>query len=133
MGFSRPLSGRRAKRTDFALGEPGSGSTPSRGLKGGGFKGAFLPAASLFEAGRLTQLAEASRIFGPVILSCGEPRLGGQKFQNYDETILQKRSKFLLAASAALGDGVLVPMGFEYGLERRLARPSGRSWFELAG
>ena len=102
------------------------------GLKGGGFKGAFLPAANLFEAGRLTQLAEASRIFGQIVLSCGEARLGAQRSQNDDETTVQKRSKFLLSASAALGDGVLVPMGFEYGLESRLARSSARSWFELA-
>ena len=102
------------------------------GLEGEGFKGAFLPAARLCEGGRLTELAEASRIFGPILLSCDEARLGAQKFQNYDETTLQKRSKFLLSASAALGDGVLVPMGFEYGLESRLARRSASGWFELA-
>jgi starch synthase (maltosyl-transferring) len=103
-------------------------------LEGAGFAGAFLPAANLFEAGWLARLAEASRVFGEIILSSDEPLLGGRKFQNYDETALQKRSKFLLWASAALGDGILVPMGFEYGLDSRLARPVGaaKSWFELA-
>ncbi len=91
-----------------------------------------MPAADLLEAGRLTQLAAASRIFGPIMLSCDEQRVGTQNFQNLDETALQKRSKFLLWASAALGDGILVPMGFEYGLESRLARSSARRWFELA-
>jgi starch synthase (maltosyl-transferring) len=103
-------------------------------LEGAGFAGAFLPAANLFEAGWLARLAEASRVFGEIILSSDEPLLGRRKFQNYDETALQKRSKFLLWASAALGDGILVPMGFEYGLDSRLARPVGaaKSWFELA-
>jgi starch synthase (maltosyl-transferring) len=93
-----------------------------------------LTAANLFEAGWLARLAEASRIFGEIILSSDEPLLGRRKFQNYDETAFQKRSKFLLWASAALGDGILVPMGFEYGLDSRLARPVGaaKSWFELA-
>lgn len=103
-------------------------------LEGAGFAGAFLPAANLFEAGWLARLAEVSRVFGEIILSSDEPLLGRRKFQNYDETALQKRSKFLLWASAALGDGILVPMGFEYGLDSRLAHPVGaaKSWFELA-
>ena len=93
-----------------------------------------MPAANLFEAGRLARLAEASRVFGEIILSSDEPLLGRRKFQNYDETALQKRSKFLLWASAALGDGILVPMGFEYGLDSRVTSPFGtaRGWFELA-
>ena len=99
---------------------------------GAGFSGAFLPAAEVFEAGRLARLAETSRAFGVIILSLDEPLLGRRKVENYDETSLEKRSKFLLLASAALGDGILVPMGFEYGLDSRLARPSARSWFELA-
>jgi starch synthase (maltosyl-transferring) len=103
-------------------------------FEGAGFTGAFLLAANLFEAGRPARLIEASRVFGEIILSSGEPLLGRQKIQNYDEATLQKRSKFLLWVSAALGDGILVPMGFEYGLDSRLARPLGgaRSWFELA-
>lgn len=103
-------------------------------LDGGHFAGAFFPAANLFEGGRLARLAEASRVFGEIIISSDEPRLRGRKFQDCDEATLRKRSKFLLWASAALGDGILVPMGFEYGLDGRLARPLGaaKSWFELA-
>jgi starch synthase (maltosyl-transferring) len=101
-------------------------------LADAGFAGAFLPAANLFEAGRLARFAEASRVFGEIILSLDEPLLGRRKFQDSDQAALQKRSKFLLWASAALGDGILVPMGFEHGLDSRLARPVGtaKSWFE---
>ena len=93
-----------------------------------------MPAANLFEAGRLARFAEASRVFGEIIISSDEPLLGWREFQDYDRAALQKRSKFLLWASAALGDGILVPMGFEYGLDGRLARPvdDAKSWFELA-
>jgi len=103
-------------------------------IEGVGFAGAFLPAANLFEAGRLARFAEASRVFGEIIISSDEPLLGWREFQDYDRAALQKRSKFLLWASAALGDGILVPMGFEYGLDGRLARPvdDAKSWFELA-
>ena len=98
------------------------------------FAGIFLPAANLFETGRLRRIAEASKIFGEVIFSLDEPSLERRGLQHYDDATLQKRSKFLLWASAALGDGILVPMGFEYGLDGRLAHPIGaaKSWFELA-
>ena len=103
-------------------------------LEDAGFTGALLPAADLFEAGRLTRLAEASGVFGEVILSLDEPPVGTRIAQNSDQTPLQKRSKFLLWASAALGDGILVPMGFEYGLDSRFVRQvaAARSWFEFA-
>jgi starch synthase (maltosyl-transferring) len=99
-----------------------------------GFAGAFLSVANLFEAGRLARVVEASRVFPEIILWPHEPLLERRAFQHYDSAALQKRSKFLLWASAALGDGILVPMGFEYGLESRLAHPVGaaKSWFELA-
>jgi starch synthase (maltosyl-transferring) len=105
-----------------------------REFEGLAFAGAFLPAADLLEAGPLARLAEASRVFGEIIISPDEPLLGRQKFQNYDEAVPQNRSKFLLWVSAALGDGILVPMGFEYGLASRLARSIGaaKSWLELA-
>ncbi|HEY1886838.1 MAG TPA: alpha-1,4-glucan--maltose-1-phosphate maltosyltransferase [Roseiarcus sp.] len=47
---------------------------------------------------------------------------------------MEKRSKFLLWAAAGLGDGILVPMGFEYGLVGRLASSllTRKSWFDLA-
>jgi starch synthase (maltosyl-transferring) len=98
------------------------------------FAGVFLPVANLFETGRLGRIAEASEISGEVIFSLHEPSLERRSLQRYDDATLQKRSKFLLWASAALGDGILVPMGFEYGLDGRLAHPIGaaKSWFELA-
>ena len=98
------------------------------------FAGIFLTAADLFETGRLGRITEASKIFGEVILSLHEPSLERRGLQRYDDATLQKRSKSLLWASAALGDGILVPMGFEYGLDARLAHPIGaaKSWFELA-
>jgi starch synthase (maltosyl-transferring) len=101
---------------------------------GSAFAGAFLPAGDLFEAG-LARLAEASRVFREMIVSSEEPLSGTRKFQDLDQSALQKRSKLLVWASAALGNGILVPMGFEYGLDSRLlARSDGaaRSWFELA-
>ena len=102
--------------------------------KSADFAGVFLPAANLFETGRLGRIAEASSIFGEVIFSLDEPSLERRSLQRYDDATLHKRSKFLLWASAALGDGILVPMGFEYGLDGRLAHPIGaaKSWFELA-
>ena len=45
----------------------------------------------------------------------------GENFNIATRRLVEKRSKFLLWASAALGDGILVPMGFEYGLDGRLA------------
>ena len=80
------------------------------------FAGAFLPAISLFETRTLARVAEASRFFGEMIFSADEPLAGRRKFQDRDQAVIEKRSKFLLWASAALGDGILVPMGFEYGL-----------------
>jgi starch synthase (maltosyl-transferring) len=102
--------------------------------QGSTFAGAFLPAAIFFEAEGLARLAEASRIFREMILSVDVPPLGRRKFQDRDQAGPQKRSKLLLWASAALGDGILVPMGFEYGLDSRLARPvaAARSWSDLA-
>ena len=103
-------------------------------LAGAGFAGAFLPATNLFETGLLAQFAEISRVFGEIIISLDEPLRGKRKFQDCDQSTDQRGSKFLLWASAALGDGILVPMGFEYGLDSRLAHPLGtaKSWFELA-
>jgi starch synthase (maltosyl-transferring) len=93
-----------------------------------GFAGVFLPAANVFEAGQLTQVAEASRAVGEIILSSQVPLRPSREFPDQDQAILQKRSKFLLWASAVLGNGILVPMGFEYGLEGGAVN----SWFELA-
>ena len=70
------------------------------------FAGAFLPTVSLFEAGTLAHLIEASRIFGKVILSAAEPFVSRAKFQHSDDATVEKRSRFLLWASAALGDGI---------------------------
>jgi starch synthase (maltosyl-transferring) len=99
-----------------------------------GFAGVFLATANVFEARRLGRGVERSRVFGEIILSSQVPLRESRDFPDHDQAALQKRSKFLLWASAALGDGILVPMGFEYGLETRLAHPLGaaRSWFELA-
>ena len=101
---------------------------------GRAFAGAFLPTVSLFEAGTLAHLIEASRIFGKVILSAAEPFVSRAKFQHSDDATVEKRSRFLLWASAALGDGILVPMGFEYGLATSLDRSliTTKNWFELA-
>jgi starch synthase (maltosyl-transferring) len=103
-------------------------------LAGVGFAGVFLPTGDLFEAGRLARLAEFSRIFTEIIISLDEPLSGRRRCQDSDQATVQKRSKFLLWASAALGDGILVPMGFEYGLDTRIARPvdAAKNWFELA-
>jgi starch synthase (maltosyl-transferring) len=99
-----------------------------------GFAGVFLPAASLSEARGFVRLAEASGVCGEIILSSEEPLLERREFQAYDQAALQKLSKFLLWIAAALGDGILVPMGFEYGLDSRFAHPvsAKKSWFELA-
>lgn len=101
---------------------------------GRAFAGAFLPTVSLFEAGTLAHLIEASRIFGKVILSAAEPFVSRAKFQHSDDATVEKRSRFLLWASAALGDGILVPMGFEYGLATSLDRSliTTKNWSELA-
>ena len=103
-------------------------------LAGAGFAGAFLPVTNLFETGLLARFAEISRVFGEIIISLDEPIRGKRKFPGCDQATVQRGSKFLLWASAALGDGILVPMGFEYGLDGCLARPLGtvKSWFELA-
>jgi starch synthase (maltosyl-transferring) len=97
-----------------------------------GFAGVFLPVANLIEGGRCAQALQASRVFGEIILSPQAPLR--QEFPDQDKAVLQKRSKSLLWASAALGDGILVSMGFEYGLDGRLAHPVGaaKSWSELA-
>jgi hypothetical protein len=71
-----------------------------------------LPASSLFETRGIAKLAEASRVFGEIILSPAEPPWSRQKVQEFDQAALEKRSKFLLWASAALADGFLVQMGF---------------------
>ena len=96
-----------------------------------GFAGVFLPASNLFEPGRPARVAGASRVFGEIVFSPAVERL---TVQGDDPTALQKRSKFLMWASAALGDGILVPMGFEYGLEERIAHPVGaaKRWSEFA-
>jgi starch synthase (maltosyl-transferring) len=103
-------------------------------LASAGFAGAFLAATNLFDGWRLARFAEASRVFGEIVISLDGPPPGGPKIQDHNQVTVQKRSKFLLWASAALGDGILVPMGFEYGIEGRLARPVGaaKSWCELA-
>ena len=103
-------------------------------LAGAGFAGVFLPPTNLFEKGLLARFAEISRVFGEIIISLDEPLRGKRKFHGCDQATVQRGSKFLLWASAALGDGILVPMGFEYGLDNRLAHPVGavKSWFELA-
>jgi starch synthase (maltosyl-transferring) len=99
-----------------------------------GFAGVFLPAANLLEAGQLARVAEASWVFGEIIFSSQAPLRASREFQDHDPAAVQKRSKFLLWVSAAIGDGILVRMGFEYGLDGRLARPVGaaKGWFELA-
>jgi starch synthase (maltosyl-transferring) len=104
------------------------------GFEGRAFAGAFLTAGDLLEAGTLGRLAEASRVFGEIIISPDDRLPGGRKLQHCDQADLQKRSKFLLWASATLGDGILVPMGFEYGLASRLTRSvgAGKSWFSRA-
>jgi starch synthase (maltosyl-transferring) len=98
------------------------------------FAGAFLPANSLFETGGIGRLADASRFFGEMVLSAEEPLSGRQRFQNRDPAAVEKRSKFLLWAAAGLGDGILVPMGFEYGLVGSLASSpnAAKSWSEVA-
>jgi starch synthase (maltosyl-transferring) len=102
-------------------------------FEGGVFAGAFLPAGNFLEAGQLARLTKASRLFGEIIMSLDEAPLGRRKLQDCDQAALQKRSKFLLWTAASLGDGILVPMGFEYGLGGP-ARSVGaaKSWFELA-
>ena len=76
-----------------------------------GFAGAFLPVANVFEAPRLARIIEASRAYGEIVFSSHEPRLESRKFQHYDQAAREKRSKFLLWSAAALGDGIVVPIG----------------------
>jgi starch synthase (maltosyl-transferring) len=99
------------------------------------FAGAFLPAINLFETGGLTRVAGVSRFFSEMIFAADDPRQGGRKFQDCDNAFLEKRSKFLLWASAALGEGILIPMGYEYGLACSVSRSlyTAKSWFDLAG
>jgi starch synthase (maltosyl-transferring) len=99
------------------------------------FAGAFLPAINLFETGSLARVAEASRFFAEMIFATDEPPQGRRKFQDRDQAVIEKRSKFLLWASAALGDGILIPMGFEYGLVGSVGHSlyTAKSWFDLAG
>src|SRR6202034_451099 len=97
------------------------------------FAGAFLPAINLFETGGLARVAEASRFFAEMIFAADESPQGRRKFQDCDQAVIEKRSKFLLWASAALGDGILIPMGFEYGLVGSHSLYTAKSWFDLAG
>ena len=67
------------------------------------FAGAFLPAISLFETGSLARVAEASRFFGEMIFPADEPLAGRRKFQDCDQAVIEKRSKFLLWAVGCAG------------------------------
>ena len=96
-------------------------------LAGAGFAGAFLPATSLFETGLLARSAEISRRSLAKSLFPWTSHSGGsRKFQDCDQATVQRGSKFLLSASAALerrnsrSDGLR-----KYGLNGRLARPLG--------
>ena len=68
-----------------------------------GFAGVFLPAANVFEAGQLAQVAEASRVFGEIILSSQVPLRQSREFPDQDQATLQKRSKFLLVGVSRAG------------------------------
>jgi starch synthase (maltosyl-transferring) len=99
-----------------------------------GLEGIYLPTASLFKTGEIGRVAETSHIYGEVILSAEAPLPQAREFSDQDHAVLEKKAQFLLWASAALGDGILIPMGFEYGLDGHLAHQFGatKGWFELA-
>jgi starch synthase (maltosyl-transferring) len=103
-------------------------------FEGAGFAGAFLPVVSLFEARQFSLLAKASEVFGNVVLSPGESSREKLERANWDAATLERRSRFLLWLSAALGDGVILPMGFEYGVDDQFdsLRRSTKSWLRLA-
>ncbi|MGU3492545.1 maltotransferase domain-containing protein [Xanthobacteraceae bacterium A53D] len=102
--------------TRFLAWTPGAPPESLSGLAGEGFDGAFASMAWWdFRKGWMAEdLARLGR-FGAV-LGCPEapfgPRLSAHMPASADVEVIHRRA---LDFSAAIGDGLLVPMGFEYG------------------
>src|SRR5579883_511659 len=123
----------RAKRPAIPLWANLTRLADASHFESAGFVGAFVPVASVFDPGQFMSLGRAARAFHQVILSLDWPprRSDGE---DWDEDSAVRRSKLRLWLSAALGDGIATPLGFEYGLELqpKWKRRFAKSWAELS-
>jgi starch synthase (maltosyl-transferring) len=101
-------------------------------VKGADVRGGFLPTSSLIDLADSTAFNQAIATVGDVILY---PSLASsrQASQSEDALALERRLVRELWLCATLGAGMMIPMGFEYGVSDAVAHAGlGRSWRELS-